>query len=350
MVADLSAVQDMPTIEYWNIAGSDNPSVPSRMVKHRVPGLEPHVWDSASWSDFKVFKEHHNDFLSGFNGFVAAHPSSFAALFEGFHKPVLINISTRYEHPFSTDSVAWELLDESLLALSEDGLLFPVANNVGDQEYFTSQTGIPCEYAPSLCGYVGKSAPRVKSGWAIFSNNPWLTKYTEEKTRGRWVDRKTLLPGHYSWSDLAALEGAFVVPYNSSTMTVFELASLGVSMVIPSLEFLKKLEFQFGYGIMDQVSFGKIRGKKLPKGRTAYLQGLTEVEWWFERSDFLMSPLVSQYVTMVDSMDELRDAMLAQPSSEDITTAYATTRSLRDRAYSKFIANVNREDRNAVHR
>ena len=340
VVVDLVSVQGMPQIEYWNISGSDNPSVPSKTVRHRVRGLEPHTWDSANWADFNLFKESHKQFLGRFSGFVAAHPSSFAALYEEFEKPVLMNISTRYEHPFSTNPAGWDLLDDSLRAMFDKKLLFPVANNVGDQEYFTAQTGIPCEYAPSLCSYVGKRSPEVITGTAIFSNNPWLTKFLEEETKGRWIDRKKILPGHYSWGNLASLEGAFVVPYNSSTMTVFELAALGVPIVIPSLKFLQKLQSQFGYGVMDQVSFANLRGKKVSKERSSYLQGMTDLEWWFQKSDFLKSPLVSNLVTVVESLDDLKEVLLTRPNPESIEVAYSKVHSLRESAYSKFISSI----------
>ena len=340
VVADLISVQGMPPIEYWNISGSDNPSVPSQTVRHRVQGLEPHTWDSAGWEDFNVFQVNHKEFLRRFHGFVAAHPSSFAALYEVFDKPVLMNISTRYEHPFSTNPEGWDALDDSLRAMFDKKMLFPVANNVGDQEYFTAQTGIPCEFAPSLCNYVGKVSPQARAGRVIFSNNPWLTSFLEEGTKSRWIDRKKVLQGHYSWSRLASLEGAFVVPYNSSTMTVFELAALGVPIVTPSLEFLQKLQSQFGYGVMDQVSFGNLRGRKIPRERASYLQGATDLEWWFEKSDFLKSPLVSNFVTVVDSLNDLKDALLSQPSPESIDAAYSKVHSLRESAYSGFISSV----------
>lgn len=340
VVVDLVSVQGMPQIEYWNISGSDNPSVPSKTVRHRVRGLEPHTWDSANWADFKLFKEGHKEFLGRFSSFIAAHPSSFAALYEEFQKPVLMNISTRYEHPFSTNPAGWDLLDDSLRAMFDRKLLFPVANNVGDQEYFTAQTGIPCEYAPSLCSYVGKASPEVISGMAIFSNNPWLTSFLEEQTKGRWSDRKKILPGHYRWADLASLEGAFVVPYNSSTMTVFELAALGVPIVIPSLKFLQKLQSQFRYGVMDQVSFSTLRGKKVSEARSSYLQGMTELEWWFEKSDFLKSPLVANFVTVVESLDDLNGVLLSRPSPESTEVAYSKVHRLRESAYSKFMSSI----------
>lgn len=342
VIADLRSLPGMPPIRYWNVSGSDNPSVPSQVVRHIVQGLGPHAWDRAGWSEFREFRSTYQEQLHGHSGFIAAHPSSFASLYHGLERPVLINISTRYEHPFTLKGGDWSLLDRSLLEMFQQGWLHPVANNVGDQEYFTAQTGIPCEYAPSLCNYVGQPSNGKKAGRAIFSSNPMLIRYIESETHGRWLDRRKLLQHHYSWREISQLEGAFIVPYNSSTMTVFELASLGVPMFVPTLRLLKTLESRFGYGVMDDVSFARRRGRHIPRARMNYLSGQSLTEWWYERSDFLRSPLVSEFVTFVDDFDQLVSAVPTAPSEIRIANAESKVRNMREQAYASFLSSVKR--------
>jgi hypothetical protein len=91
---------------------------------------------------------------------------------------------------------------------------------------------------------------------------------------------------------------------------------------------------------MDQVSFANLRGKKVSKERSSYLQGMTDLEWWFQKSDFLKSPLVSNLVTVVESLDDLKEVLLTRPNPESIEVAYSKVHSLRESAYSKFISSI----------
>lgn len=341
VIPDIASVSGMPSIEHILISDGDSPEIGSYQTREFTKGLQPFTWDWANRRTFQKFVDGHFGKLANYKGFVAAHPSSFAAIYAGFHKPVLMNISTRFEYPFTVDRKSYEWLLERLIQMHKEGVLFPVANNLADKEYFELLTGLPAEYAPSLTSYVRAgqiedhshkpSGPKV-----IFAKSEKLVSEISELTGGTWLGVKQVFKHRYSWRDLGTIAGAFVVPYNVSTMTLFELAQLNVPLVLPSMEMTRKLITSGYSGVLSELHFTEVMGLHARKG-VGYRDPLGDLNWWFERSDFVRSPLVSALSTFIDSPKDLMSAPLVRLGEAEHGELIAEIEKLRAAAYKSFI-------------
>lgn len=344
VIPDLMGVKGMPAIQHSLISDGNSPEVGSYQSRQLTKGLQPFTWDWANQKSFQEFSAYHSELLSSFKGFVAAHPSSFAAIYSGFRKPVLMNISTRFEYPFSADRSSYAWLLDRLVGMHQDGLLFPVANNVADKEYFELLTGIPAQYAPSLTSYVRASysdeiRPEPIGPRVIFAKSQKLVDEISRLTGGAWVGLREAFKSRYSWRDLESISGAFVVPYNSSTMTLFELAQLNVPMVFPSLDMTRTL-IDSGYsGVFSELHFTQVMGLN-PKKGVGYRDEMGDIKWWYDRSDFLRSPLITSLSTFVDSAKALRSIPLSRLRHEQHAGIVSQIERLRDDAYKGFIGSI----------
>lgn len=349
VVADLKEFELISkNLEYWNLSDNSNDSIPTEVINFRSKYLRPYSWDQIRLRSLEKFSEHYFEHLRKFNAFIVAHPSSFVAIYKNLDKPVLLNISTRYEHPLTHSKYDWQKLNQILVELNEKQLLYPVANNLGDKDYFEYFTKIPCAYAPSLCNYVSVNLDihhaEEKFGRAIFCANEDLTNLIEELTSHNWLSSSKVLGKNYSWHDLQKLESAIVIPYNSSTMRLFELATLGVPVIIPNLDLIKELKKNFR-GVFDQLSFFEVSGSKVPrylKGSPADYLAPDHLEWWFSRSDFLNSKIMPN-VSFVDSFSTL-DTGSSQSSiglsKSEIVGRNLYVKNLRKKAYDDFLSKL----------
>jgi hypothetical protein len=78
------------------------------------------------------------------------------------------------------------------------------------------------------------------------------------------------------------------------------------------------------------------------KKGVGYRDQLGEIEWWYERSDFLLSPLINSLSTFVDSVEALRSISLSRLSQEQHAGIVSQIERLRDDAYKGFIGSIRR--------
>jgi hypothetical protein len=277
-------------------------------------GADPiEVIDSKNWTAISPamvdsFLARYRRFLRSFDGFVVTYPIPFVELFLEFEKPILTVGAIRYEHPFSQKPQDWERLDENLkrLVRSEPGLM--VANNQGDADYMQHFLGEHIPVVPSVCDYIQLPPQSVPTLRVFQAKSFELECYLGEKLGPAWQPKRQALGSRFRFEALGQVEALVYIPYNSSTMTLFELATLGIPVFIPSRGLLGELSQEFG-GVMSELTFlppGEGPSRTVVKGFPgADPRSPGFVDWWLDRADFYNSALMPN-VLVFDSFADPR--------------------------------------------
>jgi hypothetical protein len=139
----------------------------------------------------------------------------------------------------------------------------------------------------------------------IISSDQKLVHYIESST-GKLFNSISVLGIPYLWTDLIHCREILVFPQNISTMTLFELATAGVPVAVPSRRWINEL-LHNGYLLLNELSFHQILGldtSKMTTNNPGNYNSPSYLDWWLDRADFYNSSLMPN-VRIVDSIEEL---------------------------------------------
>lgn len=267
-------------------------------------------WRALDENMIDRFQARYRRFLDSFDGFVVAFPPSFVELYQGLDRPVLVDIAIRYETPYTGNPQAWQRLDRTLTAGVETGKFHIAANNQGDRDYLAFHTGIEACYVPSVGDYTGMQWQGGKGPTVLLSRAPEIDERILDATNGSVLPAEERFGVSYTWSDLETCQAVVVVPYATSTMTLFELATAGVPVIVPDRALLRRW-MKLSPGVLSDLSFFTKEGldtSALPPGSPNRVGEQSTIEWWLDRADFYESWLMPNVLT-VSSEDEIPDAI-----------------------------------------
>ena len=290
--------------------------------RDRVDVVNENTWRGINPAMCDAFYQRYKDELGVYDGFIVTHTPCFAMLFERWQKPIITVASTRYEHPFSDKPQAWQDFNDSLRRMIDTGQVIPLANNLYDSDYAELFTGRKWPVIPSLCNYTGAAYTgklrhsllhsRYKGVPAI----PKLVSRDKEFRVGRFVTRvkKKLKIGTvaraYSWQDLADYRSIVHIPYQVSTMSIFEMYAAGIPMLFPTLRFaLQLFQEHREEGVFTELSYNQVRN--LPPGSVIEcgpddpnrFNDVAVMSKWIAKADFYHADMPG--LTYFDSFDEL---------------------------------------------
>lgn len=227
------------TVESWCLSGH-------RWV-FNLPECKSPVINSSNWKslDEKMaedFYTAHKDDLDKYDAFICAYPPCFLKLFEKFNKPIIVIAATRYDYPYTNDTVRLSWLEDSL---RNNKNIIKIANNQFDQKYCEHFIGNKWEWIPSLCDYTNARYKPTLSKSVLFS------KFDIERS-DQIVHQNEL--GRYTWEDLYSYDSIIHLPYNVSTMSIFEQYQAGVPLNFPSLDFALGL-INSGVQLFSEIVF-----------------------------------------------------------------------------------------------
>lgn len=195
----------------------------------------------------KKFQTYLEKELKEYDFFVTGHTPCLSLLFSETNKPVIVLISTRYEHPFTGHSEKWKKFNDYLQEKHQKRQFFYIANNHYDAEYFYYYTGIRPKIIQSLCHYNKNKWNKREDKWIIDSRvniaNDNLVSFKGRK---------------YSWEEFYKYAGVFYIPYQVSTMSLFEHTAAGIPVKYPGIDETIQLVKQFPGKVLSEISWRQV--------------------------------------------------------------------------------------------
>ena len=284
-------------VNRWSISGS------SRLFNE--PNLKLRIINGSTWKDLNMpmidkFQKKYSIFLEKQDGFILSYTLSFIDIFKRYGKPILGINATRYESPYTFKTNSFLDLNASLQNYQN---LYLISNNIGDKDYLKYYTGLESQYIPSLCDYTVQNKPE-NDKWIIQCRNHDLAVNIASFNRNIEPSFK-VWPNGYSYKQLSTVKGIILIPYNISTMGMFELTTAGFPIRIPSDRLLIQLSSM--PGVLSELSYAQIYQRKvLQMNENSPMDPTWEkfYNWWLERADWNNSeyfPNISRF----DSFEEL---------------------------------------------
>jgi hypothetical protein len=246
----------------------------------------PEYINSDTWKNIDIHKinnfvHHYKDFLSTFDGFIVTHTPVFCLLYETFNKPIILINTCRYEQPFSWNNnmEMWNYLNIKLKEMVDKKQLIAISNNKADQKYLKMGTGIDSIHIPSLCLYTNSNYNPIKNRFII--NNNFNINEKENI-----VNKSSCLNDGYSWKEYFQYKGIIHMPYEISTMSIFEQYSANIPLYFPSKNYLIDLIKNNNYNI--QSRYNRIWGNhnKYPNNLELCLNDNDWIDFWIHNADY----------------------------------------------------------------
>lgn len=280
---------------------SHNKLIPDRpSVSDPVRYISNRNWERLDQNRIRLFQSRYKAFLKCFDGFIVTHTPSFTELYSRFGKPILCIVSTRYEAPYTNRPGDWERLNQVLIEGNENKQIQIVANNRGDADYLQYFTGLKVPIVPSLCdsGYRWTGGTDRK---VFICKNQELSREIQSKTAFQPLDS---LGTPYSFRDLLDCHEILVIPQNISTMTLFELATAGAPVWVPSKDLMKKLNLE--YGVLKELTYANLKGIHVSSDQSSPVNWSSPsyYDWWLERADFYDEKIMPNVLTF-NSLEDL---------------------------------------------
>lgn len=264
--------------------------------------LQNKNWKMISPDFIKKFYIMHKKELESYDGFIVTHTPSFALFFELFRKPIIIVNSTRYEQPASNNSSLeqWNFIDLSLKRLYAKGLLIVISNNLYDQLYIKTAINIDSIMIPSLCEYT--NTKRLEE----LNKNKLFLLYSSQKNPIKVINDVVVLNINqikpYTFDTLAKFTAIIHIPYEISTMSIFEHYTMNCPLIFPTKEFLLKMYSNNELNVYGSYS-ALFNFNKNPSTLDILLK-----DGWFEKmisyADFYNEEYFP-YITYFDSFEDL---------------------------------------------
>ena len=259
------------TVESWSLSGH-------RWV-FNLPKCKSPIINSANWKNLdekmaEDFYNTHKDELDKYDAFICTHHVHFLKFFEKFNKPIIVIASTRYEYPFINDPSRLSWLEDSL---RNNKNIIKIANNEFDQKYCENFLENKWEWIPSLCDYTNAKYNPSLGRSVLFS------KFDIQ--RSEKIAHQNEL-GRYTWEELYSYDSIIHLPYNVSTMSIFEQYQAGVPLNFPSLDFALSL-VNSGFNLFSEIVFpNNLRDRQAPN----FLN-----KEWLSYSDFYNGTIKCNY-------------------------------------------------------
>jgi hypothetical protein len=303
VIADLKKIfEDLGhSVTSWSISGHN-------WVFNREPSkvdvINQNTWRGINKNLCDAFYERYKDELSEYDGFICTYPPVFSMLYKKFDKPIIIQVPIRYEMPFFNNKNEWNLFNDYLRKNIDSGKIIATANSEYDKKYFEFFVNRECELIPSICEYTNTQWNPTKDTFLFYSN-----LYPDIINKEIITHKQSI--GKYSWEDISKYQGIILLPYNCSTMSMFEYYTANIPLFCPSIKFMVELFQKYPNHILTDLTWNRIFGMR-PKSiidcdvnndpnRYDNLEIITK---WIEYSDFYNQESMP-HIVYFDSFDDM---------------------------------------------
>ena len=250
-----------------------------------------HLWDKFYDQYKKTFDE--------YDGFIVTYPPMFAYLWEKFKKPIILHIPIRFDYGMYKNAAN---IAKFIDYLKDENVIIS-ANSKYDQKYLEVFSDIKCKHISSLCEYTGVKYTGNKDQLLYYA-----TKRIPEMPKNI-VRREDTLQAGYAWADVAAFKGIVHIPYQISTMSLFEQYTECIPIFLPTKDFMMKLYVEDK--VLEHYSNFKL-GRNDPGSVAPYnytydpnqFDDLESVRHWLDFADYYDTELMP-HITYFDSFEDL---------------------------------------------
>ena len=262
-----------------------------------------------SWCGFWNRDEEYDFDHDYYDAFIVTYPPIFCRLYDKIDKPVIVQIPIRYEHGVDGDKDGWLEFNEYLRENIDRKKIYLVANSMYDKLYTEAFVNREVRYIPSLCEYTNASYNRTDNRCLFIGD------LDIDGSRLIVKKQKALQYGH-TWNQVAAFAGVVYFPYNISVMSFFEQYSMGMPVMVPSIDFMMEL-YQKG-AVLSQYSWAKTYNRE--SGSIIPFTGeydpnahkdLDSVRHWLQYADFYNQewfPYVKQFANIDELNTQINEA------------------------------------------
>lgn len=313
----------------WSISGSNRFSRSIYKISDPVDVVNSQSWNNLDEDLISLFEDRYKKFLSKFDGFIVTHTPALSQLYRSFGKPILVINSTRYEAPYTNNINNWNNLDNYLIKEVGEKKILLASNNLGDSDYLKYRTNISSQVVPSFCEYTNVTWIPGGTQKVIVSRSPELENFIEDVTSGEWRSFRKVMGSNYKWKQYFGIKEVLYIPYNISTMFLFELATAGIPVSVPSKKFLKVISENYS-GVLSELSYFQVQGlpaEQLAKDDPNNYSSSDFQNWWLDRADFYNSDLMPN-VREISDFGELK-------KDRDLPGSYLDAISQRNSVISK---------------
>jgi hypothetical protein len=276
------------TVDNWSISGH-------RWVFDFDPCQSPIInadnWKSIDEKIVDDFYKTHKQELDKYDAFICCYPPIFLKLFEKFNKPIIVIAATRYDFPVIDDPIRLAWLEDSL---NNNNNLILIANNEFDKKYCELFLKKEWKHIPSLCDYTNVKYQNLKKESIIFSKFSVDTEHIHVSSLGK-----------YSWEDLFSHKSIIHLPYNVSTMSIFEQYQAGAPLHFPDIDFALSL-IKSGTPLFSEIVF---RNNNSERQANRFLN-----KEWLAYSDFYNGTIECSYF---NSLQENLEEAIPQKNNKE---------------------------------
>jgi hypothetical protein len=195
----------------------------------------------------------------------------------------------------------WNYLNIKLKEMYDKKKLTVISNNKADAKYLKHGTGIESHIIPSLCLYTKSKYIPINNKFIINNNfNIIENEYI--------INKNNHLNERYDWQELYNYKGIIHMPYEISTMSIFEQYSANIPLFFPSKEYLYNLIINNGYKI--QSRYNKIHGNNnYHVNLDSCLNDKDWLDFWINNADYYDEDNM-KYIIYFNNNEELYDLVI----------------------------------------
>ena len=190
--------------------------------QHNWRGIDKSLCD-------KFYNEYRNE-LKEYDGFICTYPPAFSLLYEKFNKPIILQVPIRFEVPFENRPTELKWFIDFLRRGIDSNQIIPVCNSLYEKKYCEKYTDREWILIPNICDYAGIKYEGGEN-YVLYSHVQVALKNPTIK------DKDEYLGFRYQWKSLNKVKGIVHLPYNASTMSIFEQYTGNIPLLFPTLDF-----------------------------------------------------------------------------------------------------------------
>jgi len=265
----------------------------------------------------RFYEAYKNDpVMQSVDAFLCFDPPAICELYEPFNKSLIVIASNRYYTTRESDE-RWKTWNKNLLRYSADPRNFVAANNRYDAEVIRYFTGLKVPVIRSFAGYTRATYNPSRRGFLLSKRRIdakfdilFLNQFTKacKALKRPWpVPELIRIKGRYPsyrYADLAAHQGIVHLPYQVSTMSIFEQYRMNIPLFFPSKELLLQWNIEH-WVVMERTVPWLVRDTRkfdlpphpsqrhVPSPNDNY--DVEAMKYWLQFADYYMLPHITYF-------------------------------------------------------